>query len=159
MQTWGGMWCYRTEAARFFLTIILLSCSGVEEPDLVFSVEQTRCEQLPEAAEPQAPQLATKDCETSDISNSNISNSDPDGERLVGSSPTEDAGLNPSSATELFFKLKELPEELFQLAPEAGSTIFPLTEGETHRRYLDLYVYKHIYTSYMTNLLPKKGTS
>ncbi|XP_056296944.1 hypoxia inducible factor 1 subunit alpha, like isoform X2 [Pseudoliparis swirei] len=52
--------------------------SGVEEPDLVFSVEQTRCEQLPEAAEPQAPQLATKDCETSDISNSNISNSDPD---------------------------------------------------------------------------------
>ncbi|XP_056296943.1 hypoxia inducible factor 1 subunit alpha, like isoform X1 [Pseudoliparis swirei] len=102
--------------------------SGVEEPDLVFSVEQTRCEQLPEAAEPQAPQLATKDCETSDISNSNISNSDPDGERLVGSSPTEDAGLNPSSATELFFKLKELPEELFQLAPEAGSTIFPLTE-------------------------------
>uniref|UniRef100_A0A8C2YZY4 Hypoxia inducible factor 1 subunit alpha, like n=1 Tax=Cyclopterus lumpus TaxID=8103 RepID=A0A8C2YZY4_CYCLU len=93
--------------------------SAVEEPDLVFSVEQTRCGRPPEAAEPRAPQLAAKDCGTSDISNS-----DPGGERLVGSGPTEDAGLNPSSAAELFFKP---PEELLQLAPEAGNAIIPLT--------------------------------
>uniref|UniRef100_A0A8C2WVG4 Hypoxia inducible factor 1 subunit alpha, like n=1 Tax=Cyclopterus lumpus TaxID=8103 RepID=A0A8C2WVG4_CYCLU len=80
--------------------------SAVEEPDLVFSVEQTRCGRPPEAAEPRAPQLAAKDCGTSDISNS-----DP-------------GGLNPSSAAELFFKP---PEELLQLAPEAGNAIIPLT--------------------------------
>lgn len=95
--------------------------SAVEQPDLVFSVEQTRCGRPPEA-EPHAPALAPEDCEASDISDS-----DPDGEHLASSSQTEAAGSNPDSAEELFFKGKEPPEELLQLDPEAGNGIVPLT--------------------------------
>ncbi|KAM6932255.1 hypoxia inducible factor 1 subunit alpha, like [Lycodopsis pacificus] len=91
--------------------------SAVEQPDLVFSVEQTRCGRPPEA-EPHAPALAPEDCEASDISDS-----DPDGEHLASSSQTEAAGSNPDSAEELFFKGKEL----LQLDPEAGNGIVPLT--------------------------------
>ncbi|XP_031719429.1 hypoxia inducible factor 1 subunit alpha, like [Anarrhichthys ocellatus] len=95
--------------------------SAVEQPDLVFSVEQTRCGRLAEA-EPHVPALAPEDCEASDISDS-----DPDGEHLASSSQTEAAGSNPDSAEELFFKGKEPPEELLQLDPEAGNAIVPLT--------------------------------
>ncbi|KAK9521308.1 hypothetical protein VZT92_021125 [Zoarces viviparus] len=95
--------------------------SAVEQPDLVFSVEQTRCGRPPEA-EPHAPALAPEDCEASDISDS-----DPDSEHLASSSQTEAAGSNPDSAEELFFKGKEPPEELLQLDPEDGNSIVPLT--------------------------------
>ncbi|XP_041796050.1 hypoxia inducible factor 1 subunit alpha, like isoform X2 [Chelmon rostratus] len=87
--------------------------SAVEQPDVVFSVEQIRCAQ----ADP------PKDCGTSDMCDS-----DSDSEHLASSSQTEDAGLNPGGAAELFFKLKEKPEELLQLAPEAGDVIVPLTD-------------------------------
>ncbi|XP_068440961.1 hypoxia inducible factor 1 subunit alpha, like [Clinocottus analis] len=89
--------------------------SAVEQPDLVFSVEQTRGGRAPAAPPP--PDRGTCD----------ISDSDPDSELLAGSGQTEDAGLNPGSAAELFFKLKELPEELLEAAPEAGDAIDPLT--------------------------------
>lgn len=89
--------------------------SAVEQPDFVFSVEQICCGRLPEA-EPHSLELAPEDGGTSDISDS-----DPN-----SSSQTEEAGLNPSSAADLFFKLKK-PEELLQLAPEAGDVIVPLT--------------------------------
>lgn len=87
---------------------------------MVFSVEQTRCGRLPKA-EPCSPALATEDCRTSDS------------EPLASSAQAEDAGSNPSGATELFFNLKEKPEELLQLAPEAGDAIVPRT-GETDQR-------------------------
>ncbi len=83
----------------------------MEQPDVVFSVEQIRCGEA-EASSPE-----------------DICNSDPD---------SEDAGSNPSSAVELFFQLKEKPEELLQLAPEAGDAIVPLTGGETHKH---IYIY------------------
>ncbi|XP_023266086.1 hypoxia-inducible factor 3-alpha-like isoform X2 [Seriola lalandi dorsalis] len=94
--------------------------SAVEQPDIVFSVEQTRCGQL-HKSEPPSPQLPPEDCETAAAC-------DSDGEQLASSSQTEDAGSSPSSAANLFFKLKE-PEELLQLAPEAGDAVVPLTGG------------------------------
>ncbi|XP_070762079.1 hypoxia inducible factor 1 subunit alpha, like [Enoplosus armatus] len=90
--------------------------SAVEQPDVVFSIEQIPCGQ----AEPHSPALAAEDYGTSDTS-------DPVSERLASSCQTEDAGSSPSSAAELFFKLKEQPEELVQLAPEARDAIVPLT--------------------------------
>uniref|UniRef100_A0A8C4H357 PAS domain-containing protein n=1 Tax=Dicentrarchus labrax TaxID=13489 RepID=A0A8C4H357_DICLA len=63
--------------------------SAVEQPDVVFSIEQLRCGQA----------------ETH-----------------------SDASSSTSSAADLFFKLKEKPEELLQLAPEAGDVIVPLTD-------------------------------
>ncbi|XP_068562959.1 hypoxia inducible factor 1 subunit alpha, like [Cebidichthys violaceus] len=95
--------------------------SAVEQPDLVFSVEQTRCGRPPEA-EPHTPALPPEECKASDIRDS-----DPDGEHLTSSSQTEGAGSNPDSAEELFFKVKESPEEFLQLTPEAGNAIVPLT--------------------------------
>ncbi|XP_076590866.1 hypoxia inducible factor 1 subunit alpha, like isoform X3 [Chaetodon auriga] len=92
--------------------------SAVEQPDVVFSVEQIRCDQTDPS-----PALAPKDCGPSDVCDS-----DPDDERLASSGETEDVGSNPGSAAELFFKLKEKPEELLQLAPEAGDVIVPLTD-------------------------------
>ncbi|KAI3353970.1 hypothetical protein L3Q82_018466, partial [Scortum barcoo] len=75
--------------------------SAVEQPDVVFSVEQIRCGRE-ESRSPDKPSI----CE-------------PDG---------EDAGSNPSSAADLFLQLKEKPEELLQLAPEAGDEIVLLTD-------------------------------
>uniref|UniRef100_A0A4W6FTD9 Hypoxia inducible factor 1 subunit alpha, like n=1 Tax=Lates calcarifer TaxID=8187 RepID=A0A4W6FTD9_LATCA len=92
--------------------------SSVEQPDVVFSVEQTRCGH-PSKAEALSPALAPA---APDVCES-------DSERDASSSQTEDAGSNPSCAADLFFKLKEKPEELLQLAPEAGDTIVPLTGG------------------------------
>ncbi|XP_040903163.1 hypoxia inducible factor 1 subunit alpha, like isoform X2 [Toxotes jaculatrix] len=86
--------------------------SAVEQPDVVFSAEQIRCGHK---AEPCSPAPAAEDCETSDIC-------DSDGERLPNSGQTEGAAV-------LFFKLKEKPEELLQLAPQAGDAIMPLTGG------------------------------
>ncbi|CAK6957819.1 hypoxia inducible factor 1 subunit alpha%2C like isoform X2 [Scomber scombrus] len=84
--------------------------SAVEQPDVVFSVEQIRCRQLSKA-EPQSPSPAAEEvCETADS------------ERQ-----TEDAGSKPGSSAELFFKLSVKPGELLQLAPDAGDTIVPLT--------------------------------
>lgn len=80
----------------------------MEQPDVVFSVEQLRHGR----AEPHT-------CD-----------SDPDSEHLTESSQTEDS--DSSGAAQLFFELKEKPEELLQLAPEAGDVV-PLT-GETVQR-------------------------
>ncbi|XP_034723444.1 hypoxia inducible factor 1 subunit alpha, like [Etheostoma cragini] len=80
--------------------------SAVEQPDVVFSVEQIRCGRLPEA-EPSSPVLVQENCGTLDFS-------DSDSEHL-------------RSSAELFNKLKEKPEELLLLAPAAGDAIIPLT--------------------------------
>nr|XP_046245921.1 hypoxia inducible factor 1 subunit alpha, like isoform X2 [Scatophagus argus] len=93
--------------------------SAVEQPDVVFSVEQIRHGQ----AEPRSPEPAPEDCGSPDIHGS-----DPDSERLTSSSQGEDVDLDQSSAAELFFKLKDKPWELLQLAPEAGDVIVPLTD-------------------------------
>ncbi|XP_070825938.1 hypoxia inducible factor 1 subunit alpha, like [Chaetodon trifascialis] len=90
--------------------------SAVEQPDVVFSVEQ-----IQRAQTDPSPALAPKDCGTSDVCDS-----DPDDEHLA--SENEDVGSNPGGAAELYFKLKEKPEELLQLAPEAGDAIVPLTD-------------------------------
>ncbi|XP_070684757.1 hypoxia inducible factor 1 subunit alpha, like [Pempheris klunzingeri] len=86
--------------------------SAVEQPDVVFSVEQIRAGRLPEA-EPHSQALATKNCGKSDTCGS-----DADGEHL-----TEDTGSNPSGATEIFLQPKEGPEELRQLAPDAEDVL------------------------------------
>ncbi|CAN9511121.1 unnamed protein product [Ophioblennius macclurei] len=76
--------------------------SSVEQPDIVFSVEQIhRGVQVPE------------NCETHVFS-------EPEGQRLSKNSTSDGGDL-------LFVKLKEQPEELLQLAPEAGDAIVPLT--------------------------------
>ncbi|KAL7401275.1 hypothetical protein ABVT39_025773 [Epinephelus coioides] len=93
--------------------------SAVEQPDVVFSMEQIRRGQ-PAEAEPLSPALPPEDCGTSDIS-------DPDSEHLISSSKTQCAASDPSNSAELFFKLKEQPEELLQLAPAAGDIIVPLS--------------------------------
>lgn len=100
------------DAANYKLLILIaVFCSAVEQPDVVFSMEQIHC------AEPHSP--APEDCGT---------NSDPDSERLVSSTQTQDAA-------DLFFKLKEEPEE-------AGDDIVPLTGGETDRRHFYLFEHK-----------------
>uniref|UniRef100_A0A8D3C4N9 Hypoxia inducible factor 1 subunit alpha, like n=1 Tax=Scophthalmus maximus TaxID=52904 RepID=A0A8D3C4N9_SCOMX len=91
--------------------------SAVEQPDVVFSVEQIRCGCLPKAE----PHLPAPDCETPD-------SCDSDGDNLADSSRTEDACSKPSRAAELLFNPEE-PEELFQLASAAGDAIIPLTGG------------------------------
>lgn len=90
---------------------VVFFCSAVEQPDVVFSLEQTRCGRAD-------PRLAPEDCGTSDACDF-----DPE-------SHSSSAGLDPGGSAELFFKLKENPEELLQLAPEAGDAVVPLT-GET----------------------------
>ncbi|CAJ1064822.1 hypoxia inducible factor 1 subunit alpha%2C like isoform X2 [Xyrichtys novacula] len=89
--------------------------SGVEQPDVVFSVEQIRSSRSsagqtlsPEGAE--TPDLGDLDCE-----------------RLSG---PEDTGSPPSRLPELFSRLNGEPEALLQLAPAAGDAIVPLTGGE-----------------------------
>lgn len=116
-----------TNYSLFFLTSnIVFLCSAVEQPDVVFSIEQIRCGKT----ESHSTALASEDCGTSDICDS-----DPDSECLTSSSQADDECSNSSSAEELFFKLKEQPEELLQLAPEAGDAIVPLTGGEPSQRY------------------------
>lgn len=86
---------------------------------MVFSVEQLRCGR----SEPCKPAPAPEDCGIAD------SECDSDPDHLVTSSQAEEMDSNPSSPADLFLKLKEKPEELLQLAPEAGD-IVPLS-GET----------------------------
>uniref|UniRef100_A0A3B4ZKF8 Hypoxia-inducible factor 1-alpha-like n=1 Tax=Stegastes partitus TaxID=144197 RepID=A0A3B4ZKF8_9TELE len=81
--------------------------SVVEQPDVIFSVEQTRCaksESQPAAPENgKAPESPESDVEF-------VVESDSDG----------------GGAAKLFMKLKEKPEELLQLAPSAGDAVIPL---------------------------------
>ncbi|KAF7661367.1 hypothetical protein LDENG_00262900 [Lucifuga dentata] len=90
--------------------------SAIEQPDVVFSVEQIHGGQLPKC-EPSSPPASTaEDCGISDSC---------DSDRI--DSQTEDEGSNPDRAAELFFKLKN-PEELLQLTPESGDSIVLLTD-------------------------------
>lgn len=93
----------------------------MEQPEVVFSVEQLCHGQ----AEPHTSALKPEDCWTADKCDS-----DPDSEHLTESSQTDDT--DSSGAAQLFFKLKEKPEELLQLAPEAGDVV-PLTGGTAQR--------------------------
>lgn len=98
------------EAAAAALTFLFVgfACSAVEQPGVVFSVEQTRCGLLPKT-EPLSPERAAEDSGISDTCES-------DGEEERG------------SPGKLFLKLKEKPEELLQL--EAGDAVVPLSGGE-----------------------------
>lgn len=97
------------EAAALTFLLVVSSCSAVEQPDMVFSVEQTRCSLLPKT-EPSSPERAAEDSGISDTW-------DSDG---------EDAG----SSAKLLLKLTEKPEELLQL-PDGGDGVAPaLTAGE-----------------------------
>lgn len=100
------------------LYFIFFSCSAVEQPDVVFSVEQIRCGQ----AKTHTPAECGAD----------IDDCKPDSDPLTDVTQTEDAASDSSSSADLFLKLKEQPGELLQLAPEAGDVIVPLT-GETDR--------------------------
>lgn len=84
----------------------------MEQPDVVFSVEQVHCDRS-EASSP-APDGDT------------ALKSDPDPET---SGKLGNVGSSPSSSAELCFEPEEKPEQLLQLAPEAGDVV-PLT-GET----------------------------
>ncbi|XP_047450086.1 hypoxia inducible factor 1 subunit alpha, like isoform X1 [Mugil cephalus] len=86
--------------------------SAVEQPDVVFSVEQTRCGRL-NKDEPRSPVPAAEDCGTSESD----------------SAAEDDADSTPGDAADLFLKLSEKPEELLQLAPDAGDADVPLTGG------------------------------
>ncbi|KAM4566408.1 hypoxia inducible factor 1 subunit alpha, like isoform 2-T2 [Odontesthes bonariensis] len=90
--------------------------SAVEQPDVVFSVEQTRCLSVPKT-EP----LSAEHMEDSGISDT----CESDGEHAAGSSEAED--VDPSSSVQLFLKLKERPEMLLQLAPAAKDSMLLLT--------------------------------
>lgn len=113
----------------------------MEQPDIVFSVEQLRCGQ----SEPCKPEPTPDDCGTADICDS-----DPD--HPVTSSQGEEVDSNPSSPADLFFKLREEPEELLQLAPEAGD-IVPLS-GEMVQRPKVRHLLSDLFTS-----LPKVAGS
>lgn len=95
---------------------------------MVFSVEQIRCVRLPKA-EPESPAITPEDCGIADMCDS-----DPESAHLTDSSQPEVAGSNPSSSGELFLKLKEKPEELLQLAPQAGDAVVPLTGERDSQR-------------------------
>ncbi len=80
-----------------------LSGSGVEEADVVFSLEQT-CEK----PKPRAEKLSVpKEDEDSDME-------------------------EESSAANLFLQMKENPEELLQLAPHSGDDVISLTGAHDH---------------------------
>ncbi|XDV32267.1 hypothetical protein PO909_003130 [Leuciscus waleckii] len=80
--------------------------SGVEEADVVFSLEQT-CEK----PKPKAERLSELEEEE-------------DSEK-----EEEDSDVEESSTADLFLQMKENPEELLQLAPHSGDAIISLTEG------------------------------
>lgn len=94
------------------------SCSSVEQPDVVFSVEQIHCDQ----SEADSPALTPADNDATLKSDSDAETPDK----------VEDVGSSPSNTAELFFELEEKPNELLQLAPEAGEVV-PLT-GKTFQR-------------------------
>ncbi|XP_030600675.1 hypoxia inducible factor 1 subunit alpha, like isoform X2 [Archocentrus centrarchus] len=93
--------------------------SSVEQPDVVFSVEQTRCGRVPKvepADEDFAPVI-------------DVCSSEPESEPRTVSSEAEDVDSDSSSSAKLFMQLREKPEELLQLAPDAGDTVVPLSPG------------------------------
>lgn len=90
---------------------------------MIFSMEQTRCSRVPKI-EP-----ADEDSGTADIRES-----ETDSEPRTVSTEAEDVDSDSSSSAKLFMELREKPEELLQLAPDAGDTIVPLSPGETDRR-------------------------
>uniref|UniRef100_I3JLN2 Hypoxia inducible factor 1 subunit alpha, like n=1 Tax=Oreochromis niloticus TaxID=8128 RepID=I3JLN2_ORENI len=92
--------------------------SSVEQPDVIFSMEQTRCSRVPKI-EP-----ADEDSGTADIRES-----ETDSEPRTVSTEAEDVDSDSSSSAKLFMELREKPEELLQLAPDAGDTIVPLSPG------------------------------
>ncbi|KAG7478517.1 hypoxia-inducible factor 1-alpha-like [Solea senegalensis] len=89
--------------------------SAVEQPDVVFSVEQLRCDRLMKA-EPlsPAPPPTPEDLETPDS----------EGGHLTNFSQTEEVGSESSSAAKLLIKQKEKPEEL-DLATEDKDAVKP----------------------------------
>ncbi|KAM3615488.1 uncharacterized protein V6R79_002919 [Siganus canaliculatus] len=89
--------------------------SGVEQPDVVFSVEQIRHAQ-------------TEELPSEDSGMSDMSDSEADSERLVSSSQDDESSSDAADAADLFLKLKEKPEELLHLAPEAGDENSPLSD-------------------------------
>lgn len=88
------------------------SCSSVEQPEFVFSIEQVHSDQ-PEA---NVPALTPADSDTPLKSETDLDTP----------CKVENVGSSSSNAADLFFKLKEKPQELLQLAPEAGDVV-PLT--------------------------------
>lgn len=84
----------------------------MEQPEFVFSIEQVPSDQ-PQAS---AQALAPADSDTT-----LKSETDPGTPCKV-----ENVGSSSSNAANLFFKLKEKPQELLQLAPQAGDVV-PLT--------------------------------
>uniref|UniRef100_A0A3B4H094 Hypoxia-inducible factor 1-alpha-like n=1 Tax=Pundamilia nyererei TaxID=303518 RepID=A0A3B4H094_9CICH len=89
--------------------------SSVEQPDVIFSMEQTRCSSIPKV-EP-----ADEDSGTADMCESKTDS--------TVSTEAEDVDSDSSSSAKLFMELREKPEELLQLAPDAGDTIVPLSPG------------------------------
>ncbi|XP_013871364.1 hypoxia inducible factor 1 subunit alpha, like [Austrofundulus limnaeus] len=86
--------------------------SAVEQPDVVFSAEQTRCS-CPAKTELLSPDHAPED--------SGISTCESDGEHAAGFSEPEDLELG--SPIKIFLKLEENPDELLQLAPDAAEPL------------------------------------
>uniref|UniRef100_A0A3P9HD40 Hypoxia inducible factor 1 subunit alpha, like n=1 Tax=Oryzias latipes TaxID=8090 RepID=A0A3P9HD40_ORYLA len=84
--------------------------SSVEQPDVVFSIEQTRSGLLSKTESPHTPQDSgfSDSCES-------------DAEPTPGFAEAQN--LDPSSSARLFLKLKEEPEEILQLAPESGDAV------------------------------------
>lgn len=97
----------------------------MEQPGVVFSVEQVHCD----PSEANSPALSPAESDTT-------LKSDSDG-KTPGK--VENVGSSPSNSAELFFELKEKPEELLQLAPEAGDVV-PLT-GKTLQRLVCFFIY------------------
>lgn len=99
----------------------------MEQPDVVFSVEQIHCDR----SEANSPALTPADSDTT-----LKSDSDPETPGKV-----ENVGSSPRNTAELFFELKEKPEELLQLAPEAGDVV-PLT-GKTLQSLVCFLIFIH----------------
>lgn len=115
--TWARM--VRPFTVPDFNVIVFFVFSSVEQPDVIFSVEQTRCSSIPKV-EP-----ADEDSGTADMCESKTDS--------TVSTEAEDVDSDSSSSAKLFMELREKPEELLQLAPDAGDTIVPLSPGEANR--------------------------
>nr|UBK24442.1 hypoxia inducible factor-3 [Rhynchocypris lagowskii] len=86
--------------------------SGVEEADVVFSLEQT-CEKPKTKAESLSEEEEEEEEENEEEDDDDDDSSD----------------MEESSTAELFLQMKENPEELLQLAPHSGDAFISLTEG------------------------------
>lgn len=115
--TWARM--VRPFTVPNFNVIVFFVFSSVEQPDVIFSMEQTRCSSIPKV------ELADEDSGTADMCESKTDS--------TVSTEAEDVDSDSSSSAKLFMELREKPEELLQLAPDAGDTIVPLSPGEANR--------------------------